>query len=208
MLAAAGIPPITLAAKQGLALINGTQPSTALALHALLGFEPVLHAALVIGALTVDAAGGSDGPFDARIHALRGQPGQMDMAVVYRAVLQGSAIRQSHREGDDRVQDPHSLRFQPQVVGARVDQLRNATKVLVYAANADTGNPLVFAEDGAKVSGGNFHAEPVALVTDGMALVIAEVGAIAERRIAILIDAVCRACRRFSQGTPASTVAS
>ena len=189
VLAAAGITPLTLAAKEGLALINGTQTSTALALHALLRFEPVLQAALVIGALTVDAARGSDGPFDARIHALRGQPGQMDVAVVYRALLAGSPIRQSHREGDDRVQDPYSLRCQPQVVGACLDQLRHATKVLVCEANAVTDNPLVFADDGAMVSGGNFHAEPVALVADGMALAIAEVGAIAERRIAMLIDA-------------------
>ena len=215
VLAAAGITPLTLAAKEGLALINGTQTSTALALHALLRFEPVLQAALVIGALTVDAARGSDGPFDARIHALRGQPGQMDVAVVYRALLAGSPIRQSHRDGpkagaarrpspegsgqlwsgqsladgDDRVQDPYSLRCQPQVVGACLDQLRHATNVLVCEANAVTDNPLVFADDGAMVSGGNFHAEPVALVADGMALAIAEVGAIAERRIAMLIDA-------------------
>ncbi len=221
VLAAAGITPLTLAAKEGLALINGTQTSTALALHALLSFEPVLQAALVIGALTVDAARGSDGPFDARIHALRGQPGQMDVAVVYRALLAGSAIRQSHREGDDRVQDPYSLRCQPQVVGACLDQLRHATKVLVCEANAVTDNPLVFwpthsnsdqadaaepalpgrwrrppggeaAESrfgGELISGGNFHAELVALVADGMALAIAEVGAIAERRIAMLIDA-------------------
>ena len=189
VLAAAGIAPLQLAAKEGLALINGTQTSTALALHALLSFEPVLEAALVIGALTVDAARGSDGPFDPRIHALRGQPGQIDVARYYRSLLAGSAIRQSHVEGDDRVQDPYSLRCQPQVVGACLDQLRHAAMVLVREANAVTDNPLVFAEDGAMVSGGNFHAEPVALAADGMALAIAEVGAIAERRIAMLIDA-------------------
>jgi histidine ammonia-lyase len=185
----AGITPLTLGAKEGLALINGTQTSTALALHALFSFEPVLEAALVIGALTVDAVRGSDGPFDPRIHALRGQPGQIDVAQYYRALLADSEIRRSHQEGDDRVQDPYSLRCQPQVVGACLDQLRNAALVLLREANAVTDNPLVFAEDGAMVSGGNFHAEPVALAADGMALAIAEVGAIAERRIAMLIDA-------------------
>jgi histidine ammonia-lyase len=193
----AGITPLKLGAKEGLALINGTQTSTALALHALLSFEPVLEAALVIGALTVDAARGSDGPFDPRIHALRGQPGQIDVAQYYRALLKGSAIRNSHRDGDDRVQDPYSLRCQPQVIGACLDQLRHAALVLVREANAVTDNPLVFAQShdranlpdqGEIISGGNFHAEPVALAADGMALAIAEVGAIAERRIAMLID--------------------
>jgi len=185
----AGIAPLTLQAKEGLALINGTQTSTALALHALISFEPVLESALVIGALTVDAARGSDGPFDPRIHELRGQPGQIDVARYYRALLAGSEIRQSHMEGDDRVQDPYCLRCQPQVVGACLDQLRHAALVLVREANAVTDNPLVFAEDGVLVSGGNFHAEPVALAADAMAVAIAEVGAIAERRIAMLIDA-------------------
>ena len=189
LLQRAGITPLKLAAKEGLALINGTQTSTALALHGLLSFEPVLEAALVIGALTVDAARGSDGPFDPRIHALRGQPGQIDVAQYYRALLAGSAIRNSHREGDDRVQDPYCLRCQPQVVGACLDQLRHAALVLLREANAVTDNPLVFAEDGMMISGGNFHAEPVALAADAMAVAIAEVGAIAERRIAMLIDA-------------------
>ena len=205
----AGIAPLTLGAKEGLALINGTQTSTALALHALLSFEPVLEAALVIGALTVDAARGSDGPFDPRIHALRGQPGQIDVAQYYRALLAGSAIRNSHVDGDDRVQDPYSLRCQPQVVGACLDQLRHGALVLLREANAVTDNPLVLFDDkdlkadaadptlpgrqrrppgGELISGGNFHAEPVALAADGMALAIAEVGAIAERRIAMLID--------------------
>ena len=188
LLQAAGIAPLTLGAKEGLALINGTQTSTALALHALLSFEPVLEAALVIGALTIDAARGSDGPFDPRIHALRGQPGQIDVAQYYRRLLEGSAIRLSHLDGDDRVQDPYCLRCQPQVVGACLDQLRHGAIVLLREANAVTDNPLVFAEDGAMLSGGNFHAEPVALAADGMALAIAEVGAIAERRIAMLID--------------------
>jgi histidine ammonia-lyase len=187
-LQAAGISPLTLEAKEGLALINGTQTSTALALHALLSFEPVLEAALVVGALTLDAARGSDGPFDPRIHAVRGQPGQIDVAQYYRELLKGSAIRASHAEGDDRVQDPYCLRCQPQVVGACLDQLRHAARILLIEANAVTDNPLVFPDDGAMISGGNFHAEPVALAADGMALAIAEVGAIAERRIAMLID--------------------
>jgi histidine ammonia-lyase len=189
VLADAGLKPLVLEAKEGLALINGTQTSTALALHAFFTFEPVLEAALVIGALTVDAARGSDGPFDPRIHHLRGQPGQIDVAEYYRRLLAGSSIRASHRDGDDRVQDPYCLRCQPQVVGACLDQLRHAALVLLREANAVTDNPLVFADDGAMISGGNFHAEPVALACDAMATAIAEVGAIAERRIAMLIDA-------------------
>ncbi len=218
-----GIAPLVLQAKEGLALINGTQTSAALALHALFSFEPVLEAALVIGALTVDAARGSDGPFDPRIHQLRGQPGQIDVAQYYRQLLAGSAIRLSHlamrpptgatrrsppegdaqpwqsqmQDGDDRVQDPYCLRCQPQVVGACLDQLRHAALVLLREANAVTDNPLVFAarsdnaqdgEHGTMISGGNFHAEPVALAADACAVAIAEVGAIAERRIAMLID--------------------
>lgn len=191
LLREAGIEPLRLAAKEGLALINGTQTSAALALHALLRFEPVLDAALVVGALTVDAARGSDGPFDPRIHELRGQPGQIDVAQYYRALLDGSEIRRSHLQGDDRVQDPYCLRCQPQVVGACLDQLRHAALVLLREANAVTDNPLVFADGGrgTMISGGNFHAEPVALAADAMAVAIAEVGAIAERRIAMLIDA-------------------
>jgi histidine ammonia-lyase len=190
-LASAGIAPLQLQAKEGLALINGTQTSTALAWHAFLSFEPVLEAALVIGALTVDAARGSDGPFDPRIHEVRGQLGQMDVARYYRGLLDGSEIRRSHAQDDDRVQDPYCLRCQPQVIGACLDSLRHASIILLREANAVTDNPLVFAGqmgEGDMVSGGNFHAEPVALAADGMALAIAEVGAIAERRIAMLID--------------------
>jgi len=178
--------PLTLAAKEGLALINGTQASTALALHALLRFEGLFATALASGAMTLDAARGSDGPFDARIHEVRGQPGQIEVAGIYRELLAGSAIRQSHREGDERVQDPYCLRCQPQVMGACLDQARHAAGVLVREANAVTDNPLVF-ED-MMISGGNFHAEPVAFAADNLALAIAEVGAIAERRIAMLID--------------------
>ena len=184
----AGLQPITLSAKEGLALINGTQVSTAMAIDALFATERVFEAAVIAGALTLDAARGSDGPFDARIHEVRGQPGQIECAAAYRALTHGSAIRKSHLEGDDRVQDPYCLRCQPQVMGACLDQMRYAAQVLAIEANAVTDNPLVFAADDALVSGGNFHAEPVALVCDALAVVIAEVGAIAERRIAMLVD--------------------
>ena len=187
-LAKAGLKPIVLSAKEGLALINGTQVSAGLAIEALLATDRVFEAAVLSGALTLDAARGSDGPFDARIHAVRGQPGQIDCAAAYRALTAGSAIRASHLEGDDRVQDPYCLRCQPQVMGACLDQMRYATQVLVREANAVTDNPLVF--DGLMVSGGNFHAEPVALAADALAVAIAEIGAIAERRIAMLVDTV------------------
>ncbi|NDG42823.1 MAG: histidine ammonia-lyase, partial [Betaproteobacteria bacterium] len=186
----AGLTPLQLSAKEGLALINGTQVSTALALHALFGTERVFEAAVISGALTLDAARGSDGPFDARIHAVRGQPGQIDCATAYRALTAGSAIRQSHLEGDDRVQDPYCLRCQPQVMGACLDQMRYAAQVLLREANAVTDNPLVFADAGVLLSGGNFHAEPVALAADALAVAIAEIGAITERRIAMLVDTV------------------
>lgn len=191
-LAKAGLKPLELQAKEGLALINGTQTSTALALEGLIRFEQVYASAIVSGALSLDAARGSDGPFDPRIHEVRGQPGQIEAARAYRQILAGSEIRQSHKEGDDRVQDPYCLRCQPQVMGACLDQARYVRDVLLREANAVTDNPLVFAnEDGTAymVSGGNFHAEPVALAADALACAIAEVGAIAERRIAMLIDA-------------------
>nr|WP_316643959.1 histidine ammonia-lyase [uncultured Roseateles sp.] len=187
-----GIEPLVLQAKEGLALINGTQASTALALEGLLRFETVFAAAIVSGSLSLDAARGSDGPFDDRIHQVRGQPGQIETARAYRQILAGSAIRESHKEGDERVQDPYCLRCQPQVMGACLDQSRYVRDVLLREANAVTDNPLVFANaDGTSymVSGGNFHAEPVALAADALACAIAEVGAIAERRIAMLIDA-------------------
>jgi histidine ammonia-lyase len=184
----AGIRPIQLSAKEGLALINGTQVSTALAIDALLATDRLFEAAVISGALTLDAARGSDGPFDPRIHAVRGQPGQIDCAAAYRALMVGSEIRRSHLENDDRVQDPYCLRCQPQVMGACLDQMRHAAQVLVREANAVTDNPLVFGND--MISGGNFHAEPVALAADGLALAIAEIGAITERRIAMLVDTV------------------
>ena len=193
-LGAAGIAPVTLAAKEGLALINGTQVSTALALHGLFMAERLLEAAMVTGSLSVDAARGSDAPFDARIHAVRGQPGQIAAARIYRELVAGSAIRASHLVGDERVQDPYSLRCQPQVMGAAMDLIANAGHTLLIEANAVTDNPLLFPaagdpEDGAILSGGNFHAEPVAFAADTLALAIAEVGALSERRIALLIDA-------------------
>ncbi len=187
-LAKAGLKPIALGAKEGLALINGTQVSAALAIEALLATDRLFEAAVISGALTLDAARGSDGPFDPRIHAVRGQPGQIDCAAAYRALMVGSEIRASHLEGDDRVQDPYCLRCQPQVMGACLDQMRYAAQVLVREANAVTDNPLVF--EGLMVSGGNFHAEPVALAADALAVAIAEIGAITERRIAMLVDTV------------------
>ena len=189
-LAQAKLEPIKLSAKEGLALINGTQVSTGLAIDALLATERLFEAAVISGAVTLDAARGSDGPFDPRIHTVRGQPGQIACAAAYRALAVGSAIRKSHLEGDDRVQDPYCLRCQPQVMGACLDQMRYAADVLLREANAVTDNPLVFAESGTLLSGGNFHAEPVALAADALAVVIAEIGAIAERRIAMLVDTV------------------
>jgi histidine ammonia-lyase len=185
-----GIAALVLGAKEGLALINGTQVSTALAIDALLAADRLFEAATIAGGLTLDAARGSDAPFDPRIHAVRGQPGQIDCAAAYRSLMIGSEIRASHLENDDRVQDPYCLRCQPQVMGACLDQMRYAAQVLVREANAVTDNPLVFADKGQLLSGGNFHAEPVALACDALAVAIAEIGAISERRIAMLIDTV------------------
>jgi histidine ammonia-lyase len=187
-LARAGLQPLALAAKEGLALLNGTQVSTALALRGLFEAEDLFAAAVVSGALSVDAARGSDAPFDPRIHAVRGQPGQIDVAAKYRKLLEGSEIRRSHLVNDDRVQDPYSLRCQPQVMGACLDLIRNVAATLVIEANAVTDNPLVFSDTAEVLSGGNFHAEPVALAADTLALAIAEIGALSERRIALLID--------------------
>ena len=188
-LKAAGLEPLTLGPKEGLALLNGTQVSTALALHGLFAARNVHSAALVAGAMSVDAAMGSDTPFDARIHELRGQPGQVSAAASYRKLLAGSRIRASHLTGDDKVQDPYSLRCQPQVMGACLDAMQHAERVLMVEANGVTDNPLVFPDTGESLSGGNFHAEPVALAADHLALAIAEIGALSERRIALLIDA-------------------
>ena len=183
-----GKAPIELDPKEGLALLNGTQVSTALAIDALFDIEDLFAAALVVGALSVDAARGSDTPFDPRIHAFRGQRGQIETAGIYRAMLSDSAIRASHLEGDERVQDPYCLRCQPQVMGACLDQIRHAAGILEIEANAVSDNPLVMAETDEILSGGNFHAEPVAIVADGLAIAIAEIGSISERRVAHLID--------------------
>lgn len=184
----AGLSPIALAPKEGLALLNGTQVSTALALHGLFQIENVFAAAMVAGAMSVDAAMGSDTPFDARIHELRGQPGQILTASVYRSLLRGSEIRDSHLVGDDKVQDPYSLRCQPQVMGACLDVIQSAARTLEIEANGVTDNPLVFPATGEVLSGGNFHAEPVAIAADTLAIAIAEIGAISERRMALLVD--------------------
>jgi histidine ammonia-lyase len=184
----AGVTPVSLGPKEGLALLNGTQVSTALALSGLIAAERNFAAAILAGALSVDAIMGSDTPFDPRIHALRPHPGQVFAARQYRRLLAGSAIRASHLKGDYRVQDPYSFRCQPQVMGACLDLLNQAAHTLLIEANAVSDNPLVFAEDGAVLSGGNFHAEPVAFAADQLAMAIAEAGSLSERRIAALID--------------------
>ena len=186
-LALAGLAPLKLRAKEGLALINGTQVSTALALAGLFGAEDVFAAAVVAGAMSVDALKGSDAPFDERIHAVRGQPGQIAVAREYRDLLAGSAIRASHLDCS-RVQDPYSFRCQPQVMGACLELIQNCSITLEREANAVTDNPLLFVESGDVLSGGNFHAEPVAFAADTLALAIAEIGNLAERRIAVLVD--------------------
>ncbi|WP_249671610.1 histidine ammonia-lyase [Pseudomonas abieticivorans] len=186
-LALAGLEPMTLGPKEGLALINGTQVSTALALRGLFATEKLFSAAVVAGSLTVEALKGSDVPFDPRIQAVRGQPGQIDVAVYYRELLATSEIRESHRDCT-RVQDPYSLRCQPQVMGACLDHMRFAAGVFLREANAVSDNPLVFSADGDVLSGGNFHAEPVAMASDVLALAISEIGALSERRIAQLVD--------------------
>lgn len=184
----AGLAPVTLAAKEGLALLNGTQASTAFALRGLFEAEDLFASAVVCGALTTEAVLGSRRPFDARIHAVRGQRGQIDAAALYRHVLtETSAIADSHHNCD-KVQDPYSLRCQPQVMGACLTQLRQAAEVLLVESNAVSDNPLVFAAENEVVSGGNFHAEPVAMAADNLALAIAEIGALSERRIALMMD--------------------
>ena len=184
----AGITPVVLAAKEGLALINGTQVSTALTLNGLFLAERLLEAATITGAMSVDAAKGSDAPFDPRIHALRGHRGQIETAAALANLMRGSAIRASHLTGDERVQDPYCLRCQPQVMGAALDILRQAAATLAIEANGVTDNPLIFTDPDAALSGGNFHAEPVAFAADIIALAVCEIGSIAERRIAMLVD--------------------
>jgi len=196
-----GLAPLTLGAKEGLALLNGTQVSTALALDGLFRARDVFAAALVAGAMSVDAALGTDTPFDARIHKARGHPGQNAAAEVLRRLLEGSEIRSSHLDCD-RVQDPYSLRCQPQVMGAALEVMSCAAGMLAREANAVSDNPLVFPEEGDVLSGGNFHAEPVALAADMIALALAEVGALSERRIALLTDATMSALPAFLIAEP------
>ncbi len=197
-----GLAPLELAAKEGLALLNGTQVSTALALEGLFRAEELAATALVAGALSVDACAGSDTPFDPRIHAVRGHGGQIAAAAALRRLLAGSAIRDSHREGDPRVQDPYCLRCQPQVMGAVLETINAARGLLLTEANAVSDNPLVFPAENEMLSGGNFHAEPVGFAADMLALAIAETGAIAERRVAMLTDATLSGLPAFLIAEP------
>ncbi|MCB8839975.1 histidine ammonia-lyase [Aurantimonas sp. VKM B-3413] len=187
-LAAAGLKPVVLAAKEGLALINGTQVSTAFALAGLFDAFRAARNAVVSAALSTDAIMGSTAPFLDEIHRLRGHRGQILVARVTRELMDGSEIRESHRVGDPRVQDPYCIRCQPQVTGACIDLLTQVGRTLEIEANAATDNPLVLIESGEIVSGGNFHAEPVAFAADQIALAIAEIGAISQRRIALMVD--------------------
>jgi histidine ammonia-lyase len=183
----AGVAPLQLGPKEGLALLNGTQCSTALAIHAAQRLQRIFDAAVAVGAMTVDAAKGSDTPFDDRIHAVRGQRGQREVAARYREWLHASPLRQSHLHCE-KVQDPYCLRCQPQVMGACLDQMTHAWNILLAEANGVSDNPLVFADTLEALSGGNFHAEPVAFAADNLALAIAEIGALSERRTAMLMD--------------------
>ena len=184
----AGLAPLVLGPKEGLALLNGTQFSCAYALAGLFEAEKLFASALLTGALSTEAAKGSDAPFDPRIHALRGHKGQIETATALRTLMSGSQIRASHLTGDTRVQDPYCLRCQPQVMGAVLDMLRQAAATLLTEANGVSDNPLIFAETDEALSGGNFHAEPVAFAADMIAMGLCEIGSIAERRIAMLVD--------------------
>ncbi|RUO20960.1 histidine ammonia-lyase [Aliidiomarina iranensis] len=183
-----GLAPIELAPKEGLALLNGTQASTALALHGLFAIEDVFAAATLAGAMTVEAALGSRTPFDERIHIVRGQPGQVAVAAELRRILSTSSEIGDSHTNCGKVQDPYSLRCQPQVMGAVWDQMGYASAVLGREANGVTDNPLVFPDDNDILSGGNFHAEPVAIAADLLAIVCSEIGSLSERRIALLVD--------------------
>ncbi|MGA2045285.1 MAG: histidine ammonia-lyase [Roseiarcus sp.] len=201
-LAEAGLTPASLGPKEGLALLNGTQFSTAHALAALFEAERLFQSALLSGALSTDAARGSDAPFDPRIHALRGHRGQIEAAAALRALMAGSAIRASHLVGDERVQDPYCLRCQPQVMGAALDILRQAAATLGCEANGVTDNPLIFTGPDEALSGGNFHAEPVAFAADVIALAVCEIGSLAERRIAMLVDPALSGLPAFLTSRP------
>lgn len=187
-LTAVGLAPLELGPKEGLALLNGTQFSTACALTGLFEAERLFQSALITGALATDAARGSDTPFDPRIHRLRHHAGQIEVAASLLHLMAGSAIRASHRFGDPRVQDPYCLRCQPQVMGAALGIMRNSAVTLCDEANGVSDNPLIFAENDEALSGGNFHAEPVAFAADIIALALCEIGSLAERRIAMLVD--------------------
>ncbi len=187
-LARAGLDPVTFGPKEGLALINGTQFSTACALVGLFTAWANLRAAITVSSLSTDAIMGSTAPLLAEIHALRGQPGQIEVAAAMRGLMDGSEIRESHRDGDSRVQDPYCIRCQPQVTGAALDMLRCAANTLRIEANAVTDNPLVLLGEGRIVSGGNFHAEPVGFAADMIAIALSEIGAIAQRRVALMVD--------------------
>jgi len=200
--AQAGLAPVVLGPKEGLALLNGTQFSTSYALAGLFEAELLFRTALVTGALSTDAARGSDAPFDARIHALRGHKGQMEVAAALRGLMAGSKIRQSHVTGDERVQDPYCLRCQPQVMGAVLDVLRQAAASLAIEANGVTDNPLIFTDPEEAISGGNFHAEPVAFAADMIAMAVCEIGAISERRISLLVDPVLSGLPAFLAPLP------
>ena len=187
-LAIAGMEKITLAPKEGLALLNGTQASTAFGLEGLFAAEDLFASATLCGAMTVEAALGSRRPFDSRVHRVRGHRTQMDSATMYRHILGfNSEIGNSHT-ACEKVQDPYSLRCQPQVMGACLQQIRNAAEIFEVEANSVSDNPLVFADDGDIISAGNFHAEPIAMASDNLALAIAEIGSLSERRMALLID--------------------
>ena len=201
-LADAGLAPLTLGPKEGLALLNGTQFSTANALAGLFEAERVFQTALITGALSTEAAKGSDTPFDPRIHALRRQPGQIEAGDALRALMAGSAIRASHLKDDERVQDPYCLRCQPQVMGAALDVLRQAATTLGFEANGVSDNPLIFSETDEALSGGNFHAEPVAFAADMIALTLCEIGSLAERRVAMLVDAALSGLPAFLTPKP------
>ena len=198
----AGLAPLELGPKEGLALLNGTQFSTAFALAGLFEAETNFRAGLLTGALSTDAARGTDAPFDARIHELRRQQGQKEVAAALRGLMAGSAIRASHRQNDERVQDPYCLRCQPQVMGAALDVLRQAAETLHREANGVSDNPLIFPETGEALSGGNFHAEPVAFAADMIAMAVCEIGSIAERRISLLVDPVLSGLPAFLTPKP------
>jgi histidine ammonia-lyase len=200
--AQAGFAPVVLGPKEGLALLNGTQFSTAYALAGLFEAEELFKTALITGALSTDAARGSDAPFDPRIHSLRGHKGQAEVAAALCGLMAGSEIRKSHFTGDERVQDPYCLRCQPQVMGAVLDVLRQAATTLAIEANGVTDNPLIFTDPEEAISGGNFHAEPVAFAADMIAMAVCEIGSISERRLSLLVDPVLSGLPAFLAPKP------